>query len=153
MHSRRAQDGFTLIEAMIALTLMAILATLAVPSFNDATLSSRLRASANNLAASAHLARSEAIKRNADISLVPVETSWTKGWNIPHPTVAGEKLQAHAALTAATVTGPDTLTYTSAGRVRDDANPKFTVTASNGNMRCIVVDLSGRPSIKTTNPC
>ena len=56
MRSRRDVHGFTLIEAMIAVTLMALLAMLALPSFNAAALSSQLRASANNLVASAHLA-------------------------------------------------------------------------------------------------
>ncbi len=149
----KRQRGFTLVEAMVVIAILIVLAGAGVPAMQEFVTNTRLKTATSDLFNDILRARSEAIKRNADISLVPVDASWTKGWNMPHPTVAGEMLQAHAALTAATVTGPDTLTYTSAGRVRDDANPKFTVTASNGNVRCIVVDLSGRPSIKTTNPC
>jgi type IV fimbrial biogenesis protein FimT len=64
--SRRAGNarGFTLVELMITIMIMAILFGLAVPSFNDAVLGGKLSAFSSNLVASAQLARSEAIKRN-----------------------------------------------------------------------------------------
>ena len=64
-----ASGGFTLIELMIAIAVLAILLALAVPNFNDATLSARLNGFANSLVAAAQVARSEAIKRNATIRL------------------------------------------------------------------------------------
>lgn len=81
------QGGFTLVELMVTIAVMAILLMIAVPSFIDATLGSKLGAYANNMAASAHLARSEAIKRNAVVTLC-VSTDgttcatggWEQGW-------------------------------------------------------------------------
>jgi len=61
--------GFTLIELMVAIMVLGILLGVAVPSFRDAALSSRLTAYANDLVASAQIARSEAIKRNARVTL------------------------------------------------------------------------------------
>lgn len=61
--------GFTLIELMVAIMVLGILLGVAVPSFRDAALSSRLTAYANDLVASAQIARSEAIKRNAPVTL------------------------------------------------------------------------------------
>lgn len=61
--------GFTLVELMVTLMVLAILLGVAVPSFRDAALGSRLTAYANDLVASAQVARSEAIKRNQDITL------------------------------------------------------------------------------------
>src|SRR4051794_15151317 len=79
--------GFTLVEFMVAIAIMAILLTLAVPSFNESKLSSQLRASANDLVASANLARSEAIKRRAIVTLCVSSNgstcgagSWQQGW-------------------------------------------------------------------------
>jgi type IV fimbrial biogenesis protein FimT len=80
--------GFTIIELMVALAVLAILVTLIAPNFNDATLSARLNGFASSLVASAQVARSEAIKRNATIALCTStdgETcdgsgDWEQGW-------------------------------------------------------------------------
>lgn len=67
---RRAR-GFTLAELMITLVILGILVGVGVPTFLDATLSSRLGSVVNNLVVSVHLARSEAIKRNVTVRLCP----------------------------------------------------------------------------------
>lgn len=89
----RFHRGFTMIEVMIVVVIVAVLAALAAPSFLDATLSSRLGTLANKFVASAHLARSEAIKRNSEIT-VCVSTDgvncaagdWEQGWIVTCPT-------------------------------------------------------------------
>ena len=85
-----AARGFTLLELMVTVAIIAILAMLAAPSFNDAILSNRLASFANNFVASATLARGEAVKRNAVVTLCVVanDTSktcttsgdWQQGW-------------------------------------------------------------------------
>jgi len=80
--------GFTLVEMMITVAILAVLLAIATPSFNSALLGSRLTSYANNLVASANLARSEAVKRNANISLCVSSNGtscestgeWKNGW-------------------------------------------------------------------------
>lgn len=83
-------NGFTLIELMVTVSVMGVLAALAAPSFNEAILSNKLTSYANSFVASATLARSEAIKRNAVVTLCrSSETDdaacassggWQQGW-------------------------------------------------------------------------
>ncbi|RAO75447.1 GspH/FimT family pseudopilin [Dyella jiangningensis] len=57
--------GFTIIELMVALTVAGILLVIAIPSFRQLTLSSRLTTATNDVVAAINVARMEAVKRNA----------------------------------------------------------------------------------------
>lgn len=69
LNARRAARGLTLVELMVALTIAAILAVAAAPSFSDYIANSRLRENGNTLYSQALFAQSEAIKRNTVIRL------------------------------------------------------------------------------------
>lgn len=79
--------GFTLVELMIVLVVMAVLLGIAVPSMTQFTFSGKLRAYSNEVVASVLLARSEAIKRNQTVTLCVSSNgtsctggSWESGW-------------------------------------------------------------------------
>jgi type IV fimbrial biogenesis protein FimT len=80
--------GFTLMEVLVALAIAAILFAIGVPMFRNASLGARLSAAANNLLASVQLARSEAIKRNVDVTVCASSDGatcaggggWEQGW-------------------------------------------------------------------------
>jgi len=84
----RKARGFTLIEMMTAIFIMAILVGLAVPSFREASLSSKLSGFANDIVASTQLARSEAVKRNVAVTMCASSggvtcdnpDGWEAGW-------------------------------------------------------------------------
>lgn len=57
--------GFTLVELMVTLAVASILLVIAVPSFRNIMLSSRLDTAANDFVAALNTARMEAIKANA----------------------------------------------------------------------------------------
>ena len=86
--ARTRQRGMTLVELMFTIFIMAVLAMLAVPSFRDASLGGRLAATANSLHGAIQIARSEAIKANAPVSLCAssdgatcaVADDWDQGW-------------------------------------------------------------------------
>lgn len=110
--------GFTLVELMLAITIFGILLMIAVPSFRDAALGSRLSAEANNLLASVQLARSEAIKRNEAITLCAssdgsscaASGGWEQGWVV---------LDASASLIQHQQALPSGLKVTQAGGTSD----------------------------------
>jgi type IV fimbrial biogenesis protein FimT len=80
--------GFTLVELMVTIAVMVVLAMIAVPSYDNVLLSNRLGAYATDLVAASQLARSEAIKRNAQVTLCASSNGsscasngqWEAGW-------------------------------------------------------------------------
>lgn len=61
--------GFTLVELMVTLAVIAILAVVAMPSMTALVNNSRLSGQAEELAASIQLARAEAVRRNARVTI------------------------------------------------------------------------------------
>jgi type IV fimbrial biogenesis protein FimT len=67
---RPSQRGFTLIEALVAMVVLAILGSAAAPFMGDLVTNSRLREAGNLLYTEALIAQSEAIKRNTQVRVV-----------------------------------------------------------------------------------
>ena len=76
-------QGFTLIELMVVLALIAILASLAAPSFQRSIAQRKISEVASDLMVSALQARSAAITNNQQSIVQPMDTSdWSRGWRI-----------------------------------------------------------------------
>ena len=67
----RLARGFTLVELMVTLAVIAILAVIAMPSMTALINNSRLNGQAEELVASIQLARAEAVRRNARVTVCP----------------------------------------------------------------------------------
>lgn len=85
--SNKKHEGFTLLEMMVAISILAILVTLAIPSFAEIIISSKLKSYSSYMVSSIYLARGEALKRNATVNLcvssdgVKCTTgNWEDGW-------------------------------------------------------------------------
>lgn len=66
---RLRENGFTLIEMLFVVTLLAIFAALAIPSFGDFMRNNRLMTAADNFRAMAEFARMEAATRGGQVTL------------------------------------------------------------------------------------
>ncbi len=73
----RTENGFTLIELMLVVALIAIIAGIGIPSFQSMILNSRLNSSANGILAALQFARSEAVTQRAVISVCPANADKT----------------------------------------------------------------------------
>lgn len=79
----RHEKGFTLLEVMLTVVVLAILVALAVPSFHNLILRSRLNAAVEDISVVIHLARSEAIMRSHEVRLTPVDADdWGRGLQV-----------------------------------------------------------------------
>jgi len=83
----KAQSGFTLIEIMVVVALIAILASLAVPSWTQLLVRNSVRASVNDFSLSLQFARSQAVLLNSPVTLCPSSdganctgTNYAAGW-------------------------------------------------------------------------
>lgn len=65
----RPQDGFTLIELMITIAVLAVLIALAAPSFNDSIARARLKGAADGVVSLVENARQQATRLDRDVNL------------------------------------------------------------------------------------
>ncbi|WP_426338333.1 GspH/FimT family pseudopilin [Pseudoduganella sp. S-14] len=147
----KRQSGFGLPEMLMVVVVIGILAALGAPAMQDFIANQRLKSTSSDLFTSILRARSEAIKRNKDVSISP-STNWNTGWSIPSPNAGEPALAIFVTRPSITVAGPAAgVTFTAAGRVKGDANPQFSLTASTGKASCIRIDLGGRPNVQPTS--
>lgn len=161
--------GFSLIELMIAITVMAILMGLAVPSFKIWMQNSQIRNGAESIQNGLQRARAEAVARNANIEFVlGVDSSWVVklvgGANIDaRPANEGSKNVTRTVLPV----GATTVTFNNFGGVVANADASATLTqvdldspliaaADSQNLR-VTVGLGGNarmcdPNVAAPNP-
>ncbi|WP_181918692.1 GspH/FimT family pseudopilin [Wenzhouxiangella sediminis] len=86
--SKRDCSGFTIIELMIAISLLAVILTLAVPAFGRFIEQQQLTATANRLVGHLQFARGQAITRGTLVAACPSRDGrtctggnrWEQGW-------------------------------------------------------------------------
>lgn len=154
--------GFTLIELMVVVTLVAVLSAIAVPGFRDLLLNQRLAASTSEFVAALSLTRTEALKRSQTVTLTPkTKKDWSSGWEVK-TAVGGvaTTLRAFEALPAG-VTVDTGLGNAFNGKVSYDANGFsrngdayqmgcVALKAETGRRSAVVVSASGR--LKVCDP-
>lgn len=143
---RHRSSGFTLPELLAVLAITGILVAIALPGFASLIANQRARSISADLMTALARARSEAVKRNTDISLSPSANGWAGGWSIMHPTDSSITLDTHGPINDSTITGPAEVVFQANGRGRANSNLTFDVMPEHATAhRCIGIDLSGRP--------
>lgn len=161
MHISR---GFTLIELMITIAVLAIVISIAAPSFTSVIQSNRSTALHHEVLGAIQVARSEAVKRRKDVIICRTEdqtackdgADWSSGWLIQE--VGGDVLKVWDQAPGMVLTGPIAgMMFRSSGMASgvsgDEDNPDFTTTTSScttGTKYTIGVSLTGSATVNKT---
>jgi type IV fimbrial biogenesis protein FimT len=156
---RSKARGFTLIELLVVMAIMAIMAGLATPALQSFVAAQRVKTAASDFAVAAIFARSEAIKRNASVSIEAASGGWQNGWTVKLGAVTLSTQQPYKRLAMTATTTPETssftqIVYQSSGRLSEPQQaPKLTIkddiggsdSESASRSRCVQFELSGLP--------
>ena len=106
----KVSAGFSLVELLVVITIVAVLMALGVPSYRYVTNSNRVSAEVNALLGDLQFARSEAIKEGATVTVCPTanppanpaicnpgSTEWDQGWIVTSATVTPNVLRVQQA--------------------------------------------------------
>ena len=140
--------GFTLVEMMVVIALVAIISSVAAPGLRQFASGQRAKGITTDLMSDLLLARSEALKRNATVTVTPRSARWDLGWVVASGGV--DIVTREPAADVVQFSGaPAVISFNVNGRVSAPATAvRITVTpAADGGgaaQRCVELDLSGR---------
>ncbi len=156
----KTQQGFSLLELMVTLTIAGILAAIAVPTMQSITTNRHADKLASELQLDIMYARNQALSISKEVTMKPVASSWDNGWVIEQDgTTIRQKGSASNPITKKT--GEITSTYTTATPLTFDRKGQsavsgtFTINVANctGN-RKRTLQLNSIGQLMTTNaPC
>lgn len=139
----RAQHGLTLIELLVTMVVIAVLATIAAPSFRGIIVDQRLTNAASAVNQSLWLARSEALKRNTSVSFTI--SSISSGWSIVINSQTVRSETGFEGINAAA----RTFTFNATGRLTAGEGNYELQYGTSSDKRCITITATGKTSSRS----
>lgn len=140
--------GFTLVEVITAVSILAIVTVSVTPSFQSFIAGQRVKSAAYDLTAALLLARNEALKRNGSVKVARAGSNWNTGWTVAvvaDNTSVGDHNGFDSTLTFGGA--PDSIVFNANGRVSSPTSPvqiRLASSAASSSVRCIALALSGQ---------
>lgn len=162
----KQQYGFTLIELLITLALLGIILGLAMPAVTDFAIKQRVSSQANEMMLSLAFARSEALKLNQDVRVIPrtgTASGWSDGWCVGPATIGSNCNHADVirvftgtngvSITSSGIANPPALIFRRNGAASNNVDAFLKVTSPNlkptgDTARCITLTPLGRAEIE-----
>ncbi len=175
---RHNQSGFTLVELLIGIVIVAILVSAGAPSFMIWIQNSQIRTAAESISSGLQLARAEAVRRNANIQFAltgtaNVDSTWTVGCATPVadlnldgvadcPAVIQSRAGSEGTANAMVSANNADVTFNGLGRASNATNNALTINITNptggtcqvgnGPMRCLDVRVATGGQVRMCNP-
>lgn len=149
LDNKNKQQGFSLIELMVSITVLSILLALATPNQAAWIASSRIRTAGDSIFSGMQATRSMAINRNSAVYFVIAPT--TTGWQVIDnngSTVLNQKSQNEnntSYNTTVTPLGATTITFDGRGRTMNNVDGSPTIT------KLTFTNNTGQAAAKTLN--
>ena len=152
----RTQRGFTLVEMMTVVFIIAILATMGFPAMNRMLSTQAVRSASYDLFADLVYARSEAITRGTTVTVTGLSgTDWKQGYTITEAAGGTTLRQTQARSSQIQFTASqNAVSFDRSGRATNAAAVSWFITPSSDydahtiqdyQKRCVKLDPSGRP--------
>lgn len=177
IHLRPSQDGFTLIELMIAVVIFAFLILLAGPMYTDFIANSRIRNAGEALLNGVRVTQAEAVRRNTIAWFVldpstgykvyatdPADGTNDDGRDVDHPWVVTPYVFADQGASKATFTpngAATTVTFDGLGRILPNVDTSISLTqiditnpviANPRSLRVVINAVGGSGGTKLCDP-
>jgi len=151
MPAIRTQSGFTLVELMVVIAVLAILASIGIPGFQGIVAENRATSAANEFLATLQFARSAAIAQSRPVTVGPTDGDWDGGWVVEtgeNPNLR-ESPALRPSVSLVSLDEVSELVFSSTGTLPGQAPAKFLVevTSGPGAFRTICMTLGGNSKV------
>ena len=141
-HRGPIDHGFTVLEILLVISIVAVVLVMGIPSFRDFGLRQRMSAAIDNLHGHLALARHEAINRNTQVVACPGNrttgcansTDWSNGWIVFSDLNGDRQYQAGEILHRVEIGQELLVIHSSPGRTNLRFYPNGSAPGSNGSI-------------------